>query len=905
MNRTLRCGAALALVLLCQPSLAATAPAGTYLRVSYSDDGLGFDPTAGAGIEAYIGSTPAWYDFTYYSTSTTTINPFLATAFYYEKSGVASEYAGYVQGTTTSTYAVDWTTASETDISGGSTVGAEYAWDVGDLEVVKTESWDDDGHAIFVHYAVTNTAGSKVKNFQFLTLLDPSDTTTKLNSTNTRNDLIDLDGDGTKEWAQSQGRSTTLSVNNRTIGFGLCDPASEEVNFKDGVEVYVSDVATIGFEGDPGGVASDFQIIFTKEFSEIASGDTVMFGYVIGTGTKDTDAQDAYDAALPGCYDLDGDGEVSSDWGGDDCDDFDASVNPDATEIWYDGIDQDCAKDDDYDQDADGYVPDEYEGLKTYNSKTGTAISGTGTADGGDCDDTDADVHPNGDEVWYDGIDEDCGGDNDYDQDQDGYVDDDYVGLPTYDPTSGEVVDDGSGVVGGDCDDTDEDVHEDAEEVWYDGYDEDCAGDDDYDQDGDGYASSEYADVYGPTLDPGTGEEIDGTGDLDATDCDDTNADAHPGSGEIWYDGYDEDCGGDSDYDQDGDGYVPDEYYGLPTYDPITGEIVDDGTTLDSGDCDDTDAATNPASEEEWYNGIDEDCGGDDDYDQDHDGYADEEHADDYGPTTDTQGNEIPGTGEEDTTDCKDTDPDINPDARDTWYDGIDSDCAGDDDYDKDGDGYPADGYDTNGDGVIDDRDGGDCDDTDSSVHPGADETWYDGIDEDCGEDSDYDQDQDGHEDPGYPDDAVTVDPGTGDVVDDGSLPNDDCNDADSGINPDADETWYDGVDEDCGGDDDYDADHDGHADDDHVDDYGPTYTTAVADDQGEDTEVAGTGGLPVDDCDDTDPDIFECEEVPYYKGGGGCAGCASEGPTDTRSLAGLAGILGVLSGLWGRRRRG
>ncbi|MFT5685694.1 MAG: hypothetical protein ACI8RZ_006648, partial [Myxococcota bacterium] len=41
-------------------------------------------------------------------------------------------------------------------------------------------------------------------------------------------------------------------------------------------------------------------------------------------------------------YDADGDGEDSSDYGGDDCDDTDASINTSATETYYDGIDSDC-----------------------------------------------------------------------------------------------------------------------------------------------------------------------------------------------------------------------------------------------------------------------------------------------------------------------------------------------------------------------------------------------------------------------------------------------------------------------------------------------------------------------------------------------------------------------------------
>ena len=55
--------------------------------------------------------------------------------------------------------------------------------------------------------------------------------------------------------------------------------------------------------------------------------------------------------------------------------------------------------------------------------------------------------------------------------------------------------------------------------------------------------------------------------------------------------------------------------------------------------------------------------------------------------------------------------------------------------------------------GPVDDADGdgyttaqGDCDDGDAGVHPGAEEVWYDGVDQNCDEASDYDQDGDGFE---------------------------------------------------------------------------------------------------------------------------------------------------------------
>jgi hypothetical protein len=54
-----------------------------------------------------------------------------------------------------------------------------------------------------------------------------------------------------------------------------------------------------------------------------------------------------------------------------------------------------------------------------------------------------------------------------------------------------------------------------------------------------------------------------------------------------------------------------------------------------------------------------------------------------------------------------------------------------------------------------------DCDETDDTIHPGIDETWYDGIDSDCSGGSDYDADEDGHDIIGYEDgdDCADEDP--------------------------------------------------------------------------------------------------------------------------------------------------
>ena len=87
--------------------------------------------------------------------------------------------------------------------------------------------------------------------------------------------------------------------------------------------------------------------------------------------------------------DSDKDGFDSLDAGGEDCNDDDENIYPGPPDEWYDGLDSDCAGNDDYDQDQDGYQ---------------TIVWSDDPTTGGDCQDANPDMYPehqmNGMMVW-------------------------------------------------------------------------------------------------------------------------------------------------------------------------------------------------------------------------------------------------------------------------------------------------------------------------------------------------------------------------------------------------------------------------------------------------------------------------------------------------------------------------
>jgi len=593
---------------------------------------------------------------------------------------------------------------------------------------------------------------------------------------------------------------------------------------------------------------------------------------------KDNDCDTLVDEDFP-------DADVDTYTTCDDCDDGNGAVYPGAPQVCDGVADNDCdsvTDSEESDDDSDG--ASECDG----DCDDGDAAANISDADNDgvttcdvpiDCDDADGNNFPGNTEAC-DGFDNDCDGQPENSNDQDG---------------------DGVTVCAGDCDDSDPAINPAATEVC-DGADNDCDS----------------------TVDEGF-TDGDSDGAADCVDCDDADATAFPGNAEAC-DGVDNDCDTDIDEDFDGDAdtyfdgneadcvttyganvdcndglntvypTAPDICDGIPdndcsgAADPMESDDDTDGVSECGGDCDDTSAALNPNDADtdgvstcdstpdcddadinnfpgntEACDGSDNDCGSDidEDFDVDGDGSFDENDTGcvaTYGAAA---------------VDCNDAEATVEPGAAQVCDAFLDNDCDGITDTNE---------ADVDGDTVSDCE--GDCDDGDINNFPGNSETC-DGADNDCDTDLDEDFDFDGD---GFFDgsdagciatyaanildcDDTTVDaaPGAADVCD--AILDNDCDGATDPLESDDD---GDG-DSECGGDCD---DNDGGLNLNDVD--GDGVTTCDSTPDCDDNDGDQFPGAP-EECSGVDQDCNSIDPLP-------CASCAEVLAADA-TRAGADGV--------------
>ncbi len=415
---------------------------------------------------------------------------------------------------------------------------------------------------------------------------------------------------------------------------------------------------------------------------------------------------------------------------GTDCNDRNRSVHPTATEA-CNGVDDNCNGMIDDGAVIDLFVDADGDGHGDPGSPRRACADTAGLVPvGDDCDDHDP--------ARYPGLAEFC---DSKDNDCNTLVDDGTHPVAWYPDADG----DGFGAVTGaavmscspvpgnalrntDCNDSSAATHPGAAETC-DGVDNNCSGtvDEgvsidgfvDADQDGFGDPARAAHGCPGPTL-----ARL-------GTDCDDTNPGKNPGQAEAC-DGIDNNCSGASDEgaiavpwypDADGDGFGARAGTPVSSCAPVAGHV------LVATDCDDVAASVHPGAAEQC-DGIDNDCNGIADYaisagnseDDDLDGFVD-------GLCT-PRGN-----------DCDDTNPLVHPGVTEICN-GLDDNCNGSVDEGVAGSLY----RDADGDSVGSAASGtltgcvavagysrldGDCNDADTTIHPGAAEACN-GIDDNC-----------------------------------------------------------------------------------------------------------------------------------------------------------------------------
>ena len=471
----------------------------------------------------------------------------------------------------------------------------------------------------------------------------------------TSDGLTDEDGDGFTGDEDCSDGDASVNPGAVEVCNGLDDNCDGQVD--EGVtQTFYADADGDGF-GDP---------LTTTEACSAPADHTAS-----GTDCDDTDA-DVYPGAIEVCddidnncdeqvdegvgetwaYDLDGDGfgdpdttviaceapdnAVSID-DATDCDDGDDSVFPGATEVCNE-VDDNCNEEVDEGVMSTFYIDLDGDSWGDLSATTEACAEPEGYATWpGDCDDGNDAVSPDATELCN-GIDDDCDSDVDEpdaadaptwyaDLDADGYGD---LGntTPACTQPSGYLADNT------DCNDAAFAVNPGADEVCN-SIDDDCDGlIDDADSDRVESASTTWyadddADGYGDATDI-THACIQPSGTVtDASDCDDTDDDIHPGATEV--------CNGE---DDDCDTYIDDDDPGVDTstgstfYDDADGDGYGDasssslacdapsGMVSDDTDCDDSDAAYNPGATP-GCDGEDYDCDGLVDNDNDGDDYAD------------------------------------------------------------------------------------------------------------------------------------------------------------------------------------------------------------------------------------------------------------------------------------------
>ena len=259
-------------------------------------------------------------------------------------------------------------------------------------------------------------------------------------------------------------------------------------------------------------------------------------------------------------------------------------MNPGATEVVADSVDNDCDTFESCYEDLDG---------DTYGTATTVASVNLACTDAGesilsnDCDDVLSAVNPGATEVVANGIYNDCDTFESCYEDLDG---DTYGTSATISSVNLVCTDAGESILSTDCDDVLPAVNPGATELIADGVDNDCDTFESCYEDLDG-------DTYGTVTTVSSVNLVctDAGESTVSTDCDDVLSAVNPGATELIADGVDNDCDTFESCYQDSDG---DTYGTATTVSSVNLVCTDAGESTLSTDCDDVLSAVNPGATE-------------------------------------------------------------------------------------------------------------------------------------------------------------------------------------------------------------------------------------------------------------------------------------------------------------------
>ncbi|MCK6513995.1 putative metal-binding motif-containing protein [Myxococcota bacterium] len=280
------------------------------------------------------------------------------------------------------------------------------------------------------------------------------------------------------------------------------------------------------------------------DLKEICFIDVDNDGYYLSSGTVTSSDTDCSDSGEGSTADVTGD-----------CNDGSASINPGATEITGDEVDQNCNNTETcfLDDDNDGYRPNSTSTKSSTDTDCQDTDEATASDPTGDCNDSSSTINPGATETIGDGTDQTCDGlETCYkDSDNDGYRPDSSSTVASSDSDcsdSGEAL---SSRPTGDCNDSSSSVNPGLPEICdAANTDEDCNGSaDDADSGVASTGKTTYyldadSDTYGVT--GSTVSTCDPSGSYSATDggdCDDAASSVNPGiTSDTCWNGVDEDC---------------------------------------------------------------------------------------------------------------------------------------------------------------------------------------------------------------------------------------------------------------------------------------------------------------------------------------------------------------------------